>query len=67
MIPNPQLLTLIPELVVVILSSIVRNNHPWDPEPTNDISLDKVLYFGFCDYYQRFFFYPLLEIINSDD
>ena len=66
-IPNPQILTEIPELVAVKLSSVVRNNHPRDPESTNNISLDKVLYFGFCDYCQRFCFHPLHEIINSDN
>ena len=67
MIPDPWLLTEIPELFVVKLLSVVRNNHPRDPKPTNNISLDKVLYLGFCDYCERFCLHPFREIINSDD
>ena len=67
MIPDPQLLTEILKLVVVKLSSTVRDDHPWNPEQTDEVFLDKVLYFGLCDYCQRFCFYPLHEIVNSDD
>ena len=67
MILDPQLLTEIPELGAVKLSSVVRGNHPWNPELTEDVFLGEMLYFGFCDYCQRFCFYPLRKIVNSDD
>ena len=67
MIFDPQLLIEISELATVKLSSIVRDNHARNPESTDDVLLDEVLYLGFCDYYQRFCFHPLHEIINSDD
>ena len=67
MIFDPQLLIEISELATVKLSSIVRDNHPRNPESTDVVLLDEVLYLGFCDYYQRFCFHPLHEIINSDE
>ena len=62
MIFDPQLLIEISKLATVKPSFVVRDNHPQNPEST-----DEVLYLGFCDYYQRFCFHPLHEIINSDD
>ena len=67
MIFDPQLFTEISELVTVKLSFVVRDNHPQNLKPTDDIFPDKVLYLGLCDYCQRFCFHPLLEIINSND
>lgn len=67
MIFDPQLLIEISELVTVKLSFVIRDNHPRNPEPLDDVLPDEVLYLGFCDYCQRFCFHPLCEIINSDN
>lgn len=64
---DPQLLTEISKLVVVKLSSVVRDNHPQDPKSTDDVLPDEVLYFDFCDYCQWFCFHPLRKIINSNN
>ena len=49
MVLDPQLLIEISELVVVKLSSIVRDNHPQDPKLIDNVLLDKVLYFDLYD------------------
>jgi len=49
MVLDPHLLTKIFKLVTVKLSSVVKDNHPWDPKLTDDALLDGVLYFGLCD------------------
>ena len=49
MVLDPHLLTKIFKLVIVKLSSVVKDNHPRDPKLTNDVLLDGVLHFGLCD------------------
>ena len=52
--------------MTIKLSSIVRNYHPWHSKHVDNVLLDKALYLVFYDYYQRFFFDPFCEIINSN-
>ena len=51
MISDPQLLIEISELVTIKPSSVIRDNHPRNPEPTDNVLLDEVLYLVLPDYY----------------
>ena len=67
MILDPQLLTEIPECVVIELFSIVRNENPRDVEMVNNTLPDEIVNVLLCDSSQGFSFDPLGEIVNSDD
>ena len=64
---NSQLSTEFSEVSAIKLLSIARDDDPQNPKPTNEVFPDEVLYLGLCDYCQRFCFYPLHKIVNSDD
>ena len=50
MVLYAQLSTEIPELVAVKLSSVIRDNHPREPKPIDDVLPKEMLYFGLYDY-----------------
>lgn len=55
-----------PEFVAIKLSSIVRDDHPGDSKPVDDVFPNGILYLGLCYYYQRFFLDPIHEIVNNN-
>ena len=52
--------------MAVKLLSIIRDNHPRDFKPTDNVLLDEILYLGLCDHCQRFCLDPFYEIVNGD-
>ena len=55
------------ESVAVELSSIVWDDHHWDPKPAHNIFPYKILYLCFSDRRQRFYLDPFSEVVNCDE
>ena len=52
--------------VAIKLSSIIRDDHPRDSKPVDDVFPDEILYLDLCHYCQKFCLDPFREIVNND-
>ena len=59
-------MTKIFEFVIIKLLSVIRDDDPWNAEPTNDVSLDETLDFCLRDSCKGFRLDPLGKIINCN-
>ena len=55
------------EFIIVELLGVVRDNNLGNPELASDVFSYKISSISFCDFGERFRFYPLGEVINGDD
>ena len=55
------------KFVIVKLLCIVRDDYLWDLKQTNNVFPNKVLGVSFSDFGKMFRFYPLDEVVYSDN
>ena len=55
------------EFIIVEFSGIVRDNNLGNPESTDDVFSYEISNISFCNFGERFHFYPLGKVLNGDD